>query len=99
MSVSVVEKISRRDDFQARKVSAEPAGISREQRPALDGGMRADEEVGQHLGLAAAAPAVLQVGLAGQEQAGRGSSCIANSIVATTRSSASKVENDSDSSA
>ena len=49
---------SRGNDIERREVGLETAGVPGQQWPTLDGGVGSDEEVGQHLPLAAAAPAV-----------------------------------------
>ena len=49
---------SRGNDIERREVGLETAGVPGQQLPTLDGGVGSDEEVGQHLPLAAAAPAV-----------------------------------------
>lgn len=49
---------SRGNDTERGEVGLETAGVPGQQGPTLDGGVRSDEEVGQHLPLAAAAPAV-----------------------------------------
>jgi hypothetical protein len=90
-------RVGRCNHVEAGKVGPEPARIARQQRPALDGGVGADEEVRQHLGFATAAPAVLQAGQGVGDARGVPAGPVP--MVATTRSKASKVENDNDSSA
>ena len=50
--------VSRGNDIERREVGLETAGVPGQQGPTLDGGVGSDEEVGQHLPLASAAPAV-----------------------------------------
>jgi hypothetical protein len=54
-------------DIEPREVGLETAGVPGQQWPTLNGGVGSDEEVGQHLPLAAAAPAIRRLGPGRQE--------------------------------
>src|SRR5258707_29887 len=65
-----LERSRRNDQRDLREIAAIAAGVAGEQRPALDGGVGADEEVGQHTGARTTARAVSLEGLAGEKQRG-----------------------------
>jgi len=87
------------NDFQRREVGSDAAGIPSQQGPAFHRRMRTDEEVGQHLQLAAAASSVLHKGLRRQDQGWPRNLSQASASVDRALSSPSSIENDNEVSA